>query len=58
MLGVAVYYLVLLGVCVLVANIQRHSKSADRCEFCDDNVDKTPHLGMCVECYEFYHVDG
>lgn len=58
MLGIAIYYLVLVGVCCLVANIQRVGDLADRCEYCDDNVEKAPHLGMCVECYEFYHVDG
>ena len=58
MLGNIVYFMVLLGVCVLVANIQRHSRSADRCDYCDDDVEQAPHLGMCVACYEFYHVDG
>ena len=58
MIAVAVYYLVLLGVCYLVANIQRVGDLADRCEFCDEGNEKASHLGMCVACYEFYHVDG
>jgi len=58
MLGVAIYFLVLLGVCGLTANIQRHRDSADRCEFCDDDAVTQSHLGMCLDCYEFYHVDG
>lgn len=28
------------------------------CELCDGGNALAEHLGMCVECYEFYHVDG
>ena len=58
MISNVVFFLVLLGVCGLTANIQRHRNDDDRCEFCDDDAVNQPHLGMCLDCYEFYHVDG
>ena len=49
MLGVAIYYLVLLGVCCLVANIQRVGDLGDRCEYCDDDAVKAGGNGSGMD---------
>lgn len=58
-MGWTLYVFVMGGLAYLMYVLGRQdARLDDVCEFCDKNVDKAPHLGMCVECYEFFHVDG
>ena len=55
-MGFVIYSCVMGGLAWLCYGLGRQDERLRNvCELCDDGNEALEHLGMCVECYEFYY---